>query len=116
MGYVHTGVHVCLTDILSCIPADVLQELEGSLGSKEAQALKAASAWCMANRPSCLADIQVEPQLSEFLAALSREKLAEKKLRVELVVAGSRIPADVLQALQELDLGREELQNAAAWC
>ena len=69
------------------IPTDVLQELKGNLGSREAQALEAAAAWCVANKPRSLADIQVEPQLSEFLAALNLAKIPEKKLRAKLMGA-----------------------------
>ena len=39
------------------IPTDVMQELEGNLGSRKAQALEAAAAWCVANKSRCLADI-----------------------------------------------------------
>ena len=66
------------------IPTDVMQELEGNLGSRKAQALEAAAAWCVANKSRCLADIQAEPQLTEFLAALNLAKIPEKNLRKRL--------------------------------
>ena len=76
-----------LARLAAAVPTDVLQELKGNLGSREAQALEAAAAWCVANKPRSLADIQVEPQLSEFLAALNLAKIPEKKLRAKLMGA-----------------------------
>ena len=81
------------------IPSDVLQKLEGSLGLREAQALEAAAAWCVANKPRSLADIQVEPQLSEFVAALNLAKIPAKKLRDKLVVTGYAAKYDSIRLI-----------------
>ena len=91
------------------IPTDVLQELKGNLGSREAQALEAAAAWCVANKPRSLADIQVEPQLSEFLAALNLAKIPEKKLRAKLVVTGHAAKYEVKERIGTGGFGETNL-------
>jgi hypothetical protein len=91
------------------IPTDVLQELEGNLGSREAQALEAAAAWCVANKPRCLADIQVEPQLSEFFAALNLAKIPEKKLRAKLVVTGHAAKYELIRLIGRGGFGETNL-------
>ena len=77
------------------IPADLLQALKDLNLRNEAPAIEAASVWCADNEPSCLADIQGEPELiSDFLTALSLPKIPEKKLRAvleaEVVVVSNR--------------------------
>ena len=94
---------------LSSIPADVLQALNGSLGSREAPALEAALAWCTENEPSCLADIQGEPKLSEFLAALSLAKIPEKKLRAKLMVTGHAAKYESIRLIGTGGFGKTDL-------
>ena len=63
---------------LSSIPIDVLQALKDL--DLESKALQNAALWCVKNEPSCLTDIQEEPELSEFLEALSLPEDPENKL------------------------------------
>ena len=83
---------------LSSIPADLLQALKDL--DLESKALPNAALWCVENEPICLADIQEleEPELSEFLEALSLPEDPENKLvgahaakykSIELIGTGS---------------------------
>ena len=67
--------HVGTLDVLQA-----LQELD--LGS---DVLQNASDWCVENEPSCLEDIRDEPELGEFLDALSLPEGPRYKLRAKLV-------------------------------
>ena len=94
---------------LSSIPADLLQALKDLDLRSEAPALEAASAWCAENEPGCLADIQGEPKLSEFLAALSLAKIPEKKLRAKLVVTGHAAKYESIRLIGAGGFGKTDL-------
>ena len=94
---------------LSSIPDDVLQALKDLNLRSEAAPLQAASDWCAKNEPGCLADIQGEPKLSEFLAALGLAKIPEKKLRAKLVVTGHAAKYESIRLIGTGGFGKTDL-------